>query len=269
MYYHYTELLNFVVQYDDEYHELLGYFCELFSGCGIQLADDLEPGCCCCAPGCCCLDDCQWLSEYMIWFVSNPASRGYEYFDEYTATSKAIIAAIRESWSMPNVTETCEKKRLVKERVAPIFKGYKDMVDAGRRSQLAVPHLTNKKKVEAPKEKPDLYDGTGSTDVSTDYNDPSDEPVSTCEGSNWDGSSGCGVDYGDQVWQFSCPLCCFCDFVSYDRHVYYYEQPMLDDPFDFLGMDTRVWTYHMCTEWGYMISNNYGRNIFQDTMPVK
>jgi len=159
----------------------------------------------------------------------------------------------------------CEKKRNIKERVAPIFKRYKDLVDG----KLALPHLQNKKAKRITHAKPDAYDGTGSTDASTDYDDPTDESSSgSCEGSNWDGDSGCGEDDGDDLNEFDCPLCCWCDFVSYDRHVFYYEQAALIDPMNFLGMDMRVWTYQMCTEWGYMISDNYGRNIFEDTMPV-
>jgi len=30
----------------------------------------------------------------------------------------------------------------------------------------------------------------------------------------------------------------------------------------------RLWMFQTCTEWGYQISSDYGRNIFEDSMPI-
>jgi len=257
------------LQYDDTDHYMLGFVCELFEACSSEVVtgrhseteysyyyyyDDSYY--------------CNYLSTIVLFYVGWP---------EVTKEGKAAVTEIIRS-SMRNATNKLEAIELSRPLVKPIIEklaadhkaemlSHQKVLTPGKvgksnRPSATLPTGTNHVI------KPDDYDGTGSTDVSTDYNDPSDDYTSnSCEGSNWSGSSGC-IDEGDELLEFEC-YCWYCDFVSYDRHVFYYEQTQLNDPEKFMINDLRAWTYQTCTEWGYMISDNYGRNIFEDTYPVK
>jgi len=84
--------------------------------------------------------------------------------------------------------------------------------------------------------------------------------------SNCDSDYYCGGD-GDALGEFACE-CYHCEWYSYDEHVFWLEQVDLEDPTTYKYQDKRTWFYQMCTEWGHMFSDNFGRNIFEDTYPV-
>ena len=61
-----------------------------------------------------------------------------------------------------------------------------------------------------------------------------------------------------------------CSFFSYEQSVDRVdEMAILRDSYQLLTTMDRTWMYQTCTEWGFMFSTNYGRNMYEDTFSVK
>jgi len=116
----------------------------------------------------------------------------------------------------------------------------------------------------------DAYDdaSTDSDQNNGDYDDSSNDYSTRSEsGSNWSGSSGFDDD-GEESNEFQC-YCCWCTFISYDVEVFQREQAILKDFFTYWYQGTtRSWIYQQCTEWGLMLSTNYGRNMYEDSFSI-
>ena len=65
----------------------------------------------------------------------------------------------------------------------------------------------------------------------------------------------------DEDNEFGCN-CCWCYFMNYDMQTFYREQATW-------MWSMRNWLYQQCTEWGFMFSVNYGKNIYEDSLAVK
>jgi len=100
--------------------------------------------------------------------------------------------------------------------------------------------------------KPDDGGDYSNYDDQSQYSDDYD----TKEGSNWSGSTSLGDDDESLVC-----YCWGCWYVSYDETLW-----ILQDPY--WGGSDRVWIFQTCSMWGYQISTDYGRNIFEDSLPI-
>jgi len=101
-----------------------------------------------------------------------------------------------------------------------------------------------------------------------DYNDQNQYDDSN-DGSNWDGS---GSDDGDGQDSWVC-YCEWCDYISYDGTIAYLQETTYDFWDSYAGWyygyaEDRIWLWQTCTTWGYQISTDYGRNIFEDSLPI-
>jgi len=114
------------------------------------------------------------------------------------------------------------------------------------------------------------YDDTDSGTSDGDYDDSSnDYSTDSASGSNWDGSSGIN-DNGEEegVELCYCVESWHCGTFDYDKEVMMDEFAVIRDYAQLYYQFDRTWMYQACTEWGFMVSANYGRNMFEDTTNV-
>jgi len=112
-------------------------------------------------------------------------------------------------------------------------------------------------------------DSSAGSQDNKDYDDSSNDYTSgSASGSDWDGSSGVH-NLEENAYECYCLYEMYCTYFSYDHEAENNELAILRRWWDeFLAAD-RPWMYLLCNEWGFMASTNYGRNIWEDTLPVK
>jgi hypothetical protein len=124
----------------------------------------------------------------------------------------------------------------------------------------------NDQKLTQPKNAVIKPDDGGSYDNYDDQSEKSASDSNNGEGSNWSGSSSLDGE-GDE--SLEC-YCWWCTYISYDESLWMLQETTYDfwDWVWWRYADQRIWMWQTCTMWGYQISTDYGRNFFEDSLPI-
>jgi pimeloyl-ACP methyl ester carboxylesterase len=244
----YVFLVSEFVQYDDEDHWYLQYLCEFFREFW-SFGTDNSKGL---------VQALILLSEDLRGNSTDPRLQGiHATVQDRVEHRKQLDAKIKAAVSPKDI-----RHRIKLDKAGRPIDPFTRAVDRHQRFkkgwEVKPDDYSNKKGL---KVKPDDGGDYSNYDDQSDYNQDYD----TKEGSNWDGSTSLGDDDESLVC-----YCWGCWYVSYDETLWILQLTTYDF-WDWVWWrygDDRIWMFQTCTMWGYQISTDYGRNIFEDSLPI-
>jgi hypothetical protein len=223
------------VEFDDEEHYNLQYVCYLFEACSLQLQlnNGEDNG----------FDDCKELGQSLPFDAT--------YYRPNARPKLPDIVQLRHTKEGRRKELSAIRTRVMKEEGGDIHRARPRIAELSGPLLAARRHPTMDVHRRA---KRDAGTAENANSTCIDYDDSDCSP------------QGSQIDDMDEDNEFAC-YCPwnYCNFIDYDLQAW-----MKEDASDWDDWWTdRVWYYQQCTEWGFLISVNYGRNIFMDSISVK